>query len=154
MNKVVNMTLLCALLGLSVQANAYDAKLANSFNDQFSHATGKSVGKDIGLISSEVFVKQLQNNTGVTAIDIRTIEERQVFGLAMKDQLNISLDELFIPENLDKIPTDKPVVIVCKSGGRAMAAGTALRQLGFDNVKVLKGGYSKLSSYVGPNIAK
>lgn len=154
MNKVVNITLLCALLGLSSQALAYDAKLAQGFNEQFSHATGKTVGKDIGLISAEGFVKQLQNNASVTAIDIRTPAERQVFGLTMKDQLNISLNELFTPENLDKIPTDKPVVIVCKSGARAMAAGTALRQLGFDNVKVLKGGYSKLSSYVGPNIAK
>ncbi|WP_299805047.1 rhodanese-like domain-containing protein [uncultured Shewanella sp.] len=153
MNKVVNLTLLCALLGLSAHANAYDAKLANSYHKQFSQATGKTVGKDIGLISAEGFVKQLQAKSDVMAIDIRTPEERQVFGLAVKDQLNISLNELFTPENLAKIPTDKPVVIVCKSGARAMAAGTALRQLGYGNVKVLKGGFSKLSSYVGPNIA-
>jgi rhodanese-related sulfurtransferase len=59
------------------------------------------------------------------------------------------VNELFKSDNLDKIPTDKPVVIVCKSGARATAVGTALRHIGFDNVYILKGGFQGLSSHFG-----
>ncbi|RTR37767.1 rhodanese-like domain-containing protein [Shewanella canadensis] len=154
MKPYLSITLLCAFMGMSTQAMAYDTQLAQSYQQQFSQAKGASAGKAIGLISAEAFVKQLQSNKAMLAVDIRTPQERQIFGLAMENKLNIGIDELFTPENLAQLPKDKPVVLVCKSGARAMAAGTALRHLGYDNVKILKGGYGKLTKYVGPNIAK
>jgi rhodanese-related sulfurtransferase len=42
------------------------------------------------------------------------------------------------------------VVVLCKSGARATAAGTALRHIGFEHVYVLKGGYKALIAYMGP----
>ncbi|WP_299798746.1 rhodanese-like domain-containing protein [uncultured Shewanella sp.] len=154
MKPYLSITLLCALLGMSGQAMAYDAQLAQSYQQQFSQAKGAKAGKAIGLISAEAFVKQLQSDQAMLAVDIRTPQERQIFGLAMENKLNIGIHELFNPENLAKLPKDKPVVLVCKSGARAMAAGTALRHLGYDNVKILKGGYAKLTKYVSPKIAK
>ena len=65
----------------------------------------------------------------------------------------IPINELFTPANLDLIPTDKTVVVVCKSGTRATAAGTALRHIGFENVYVLKGGFKALVGYMGPKEA-
>jgi rhodanese-related sulfurtransferase len=44
-------------------------------------------------------------------------------------------------------------VIVCKSGTRAFAVGTALRHIGFDNVSILKGGYMSLNKYLDPKTA-
>ena len=41
-------------------------------------------------------------------------------------------------------------VVLCKSGARATAAGTALRHIGFENVYVLKGGFKALTGYLGP----
>ena len=60
------------------------------------------------------------------------------------------MNELFTEANLARIPTDKAVVVLCKSGTRATAAGTALRHIGFENVYVLKGGFKALTGYLGP----
>jgi len=64
--------------------------------------------------------------------------------------LMIPVDELFTETKLSLIPTDKTVVVVCMSGTRATAAGTALRHIGFENVYVLKGGFKALTGYLGP----
>jgi rhodanese-related sulfurtransferase len=62
----------------------------------------------------------------------------------------IPIDELFTETKLSLIPTDKTVVVVCMSGTRAAAAGTALRHIGFENAYVLKGGFKALTGYLGP----
>jgi adenylyltransferase/sulfurtransferase len=67
--------------------------------------------------------------------------------------LLIPMDQLFTPEGLAQVPTDKPVVILCKGGERAVAAAVALRHLGYANVRVLKGGYQALATYLDPKIA-
>jgi rhodanese-related sulfurtransferase len=46
----------------------------------------------------------------------------------------IPVSELFTDDNLARIPTDRTVIVICKSGTRATAAGIALRHIGFDNV--------------------
>ena len=47
------------------------------------------------------------------------------------------------------LPTDKPIVVMCHSGTRATAAATALRQIGFDETYVVKGGFTRLIGYLG-----
>lgn len=154
MKSCLHITLICIALGLSAQAQAFDAALAQSYQQQFNNAKGAAVGKAIGLMGADAFIKLTQTNQPMLAIDIRTPEERAIFGLAINNKLDINLNELFTPENLAKIPTDKPVVLVCKSGLRAIAAGTALRHLGYDNVKVLKGGFDSLTKQVSPKLAQ
>ena len=73
--------------------------------------------------------------------------------MSLPGSLSIPVNELFKKDNLDRIPQDKAVVIVCKSGTRATAVGTALRHVGFENVYVLKGGIMALSSYLTPKNA-
>jgi len=68
----------------------------------------------------------------------------------MAQDLSIPANKVFLKENLDRIPIDKTVVVVCKSGARATAIGTALRHIGFKNVYVLKGGIVALTKYVTP----
>lgn len=45
-----------------------------------------------------------------------------------------------IPDRLDDIPHDKPVVIYCASGARSYAVTAYLKDNGFDNVANLEGG--------------
>lgn len=45
-----------------------------------------------------------------------------------------------LPGSLDKIPKDKSVVFVCKSGGRSAQATAFAKQNGFSNIYNLKGG--------------
>jgi len=73
--------------------------------------------------------------------------------MTLPGSMRIPASELFLPQNLERIPQDKTVVIVCKSGIRATAMGTALRHVGFDNVYLLRGGIMSLSKYLGPKQA-
>lgn len=48
--------------------------------------------------------------------------------------------------NLDKIPTDQPVIVYCGSGQRAGLALASLLMLGYDNVKSFPGGWAAWSA--------
>ncbi len=42
-----------------------------------------------------------------------------------------------------RIPKDKPVLLYCNTGSLSAQAGFALRVAGFDNVRILQGGYAE-----------
>ena len=50
-----------------------------------------------------------------------------------------------LAQNLDKVPSDQPVLVYCASGLRAGTATAALRMLGYDNVKAFPGGWKAWS---------
>lgn len=58
----------------------------------------------------------------------------------------VSIPIRTLAQNLDKIPSDQPVLIYCASGHRAGMAVTALRTLGYDNVKAFPGGWKAWSA--------
>jgi rhodanese-related sulfurtransferase len=139
---------------LSVPAAwAYDADLAAGFARMFEPVHGMKAGKELHLIKPDQVVERLKKGEAIVALDVRTPAEFGLFAMTTPDALTIPLNELFQPENLERIPTDKLVLVVCKSGARATAAGTALRFIGFDNVYVLKGGLKALEVYVDPKTA-
>jgi rhodanese-related sulfurtransferase len=43
----------------------------------------------------------------------------------------------------DKIPKDKPVLIYCNTGSLSAQAGFALRVAGYENLRILQGGYEE-----------
>jgi len=76
-----------------------------------------------------------------SVVDVRTKEERAV--VCIPKSLGIPLDTLMA--NLDRIPKDRKVVVVCHSGPRAVIATTVLRMLGYDNAWALNGGIHELA---------
>jgi len=132
---------------------AYDIDAANSYARMFEPVYGVKAGKALHMIKPDELVKRVKKGETIVAIDIRTSAESGFCGVAMPDALAIPINELFKAENLERIPTDKVVLIVCKSGTRATAAATALRHIGFDNVYVLKGGLGALTGYINPKTA-
>ena len=46
-------------------------------------------------------------------------------------------------EQRSKIPKDKMVLIYCNTGSLSAQAGLALRRVGYDNVKILQGGFEE-----------
>lgn len=44
-------------------------------------------------------------------------------------------------ENQDKIPEDKPVLLYCNTSSLSAQAGLALKLVGYDNIKILAGGF-------------
>lgn len=68
---------------------------------------------------------------GTMILDVRTPGEIEENGV-IPGTTAITLREL--GENLNHIPTDQPVIVVCAAGWRAGIATSALRMLGYDNV--------------------
>jgi rhodanese-related sulfurtransferase len=64
--------------------------------------------------------------------------------------LHIPLDLLLQKENLDRLPGDGKIVVVCHSGSRAVVATTLLKAIGFGNVVYLDGGVTALANAVTP----
>lgn len=144
---------LASLISFSAAAGGYDVELAQSYAKLFEPAVGATTGKALHLMKPEQLINDLQKGKQVVALDVRTPNEFGVFGMTLPDSMSIPVNELFLAENLDRIPHDKPVIVVCKSGTRATAAGTALRHVGFDNVYVLKGGITALSKHLNAKTA-
>jgi rhodanese-related sulfurtransferase len=142
-----------ATLLFAPAASAFDVELAGSFAQMFEPVHGVKAGKALHLIKPDELVKRVKKGEAIVALDVRTPAEARLYGMTIPDALAIPINELFKTENLERIPTDKLVLVVCKSCTRAMAAGTALRFIGFDNVYVLKGGIGALGSYVNPKTA-
>jgi len=132
---------------------SYDKDLAASYAALFKPVAGAKAAKELGLMPPEDYVAQIKAGKDLVALDIRTPAEAQFFAMPGTRSLVIPMDQLFTPESLARIPADKPVVVLCKGGERAVAAGVALRHLGFKNVQVLKGGYQGLATYLDPKVA-
>jgi rhodanese-related sulfurtransferase len=132
---------------------SYDAAMAQSYASLFAPVKGAQAGKAMHLMKPDAFVKKVVEKQPLVVLDVRTPAETAVYSATLPGTLVIPLDELFTEANLARIPTDKTVVVICKSGTRAAAAGTALRHIGFDNVYILKGGFKALAGYMGPKEA-
>jgi rhodanese-related sulfurtransferase len=153
MKQITTIAVASVFMCVSSIAWSYDAEMAKSYAKLFSPVVGAEAGKALHFVKPEAFIKDIQEGKEIVAIDVRTPGEAGVFALSVPNSLAIPVDQLFQPNNLDRIPTDKPVIIVCKSGARATAVGTSLRHIGFNNVYILKGGFQALSSYYGPKEA-
>lgn len=87
------------------------------------------------IITVEELKKILSQSDTVHLLDVRSQEEHQAFNIG--GQL-IPLPEL--SERLDEIPTNKPIVVYCRSGVRSQTAVECLSTAGINNAKNLIGG--------------
>ena len=71
-----------------------------------------------------------------TILDVRNPPEIAICAIA--DSTNIPMQE--VPANLDRIPSEGALVVICHSGMRSYQVTTWLRQNGFANAVNLRGG--------------
>lgn len=133
---------------VSGPAWSYDAAMAESYAKLFAPAKAPAPGKALHFMKPEAFVNKVKAKKPLVVIDIRTPAEAAVFGAALPGSLAIPINELFTKANLERIPTDKTVVLICQSGTRTVAAVTALRHIGFDDAYSVTGGFKALASYL------
>ena len=86
-------------------------------------------------------VVNLVNNEGAVVLDIRDKAEFDAGHIV--DSINIPYASLESRIDELKKHDGKPIVIACKMGQHAGAAGTALKKAGFDNVSRLRGGIAE-----------
>lgn len=150
MKKVLYSTLTLTLL--TVNAMAYDATKAENLHNFYAHMTQKACADSKLFIKGEETMKMVRDNN-VTLLDVRTNGEASVIALSGKNSIHIPIANLFKKESLDTLPTDKPIVIVCHSGTRAVLAAIGLKRIGFKQIHVLKGGMIALAEANNPKNA-
>ena len=90
--------------------------------------------KNANVISLEETKRLIQNN-GVQVVDLRGATEYKEGHIAKADNVFVGT----LPENLDKISKDQPVIIHCQSGDRATIGYSVLARNGFNNVANFSG---------------
>lgn len=146
-------TALSAATLLTISANAYNEVKANQFNAFYSHMTQQACADSKLFLEGEDIMKMFREKKAFTLLDVRTEGENDIVALSSPNAIHIPVEKLFAKQNLDKLPTDQPIIIVCHSGTRATLIAMGLKQIDFDNVHVLKGGLVALSDANTPKNA-
>lgn len=81
--------------------------------------------------------EQLQDNADYVLIDVRSPGEYEYDGHIEGSRL---LPLQVLGQRIDELPTDRPLVMVCRSGNRSYVAAEQLMRMGFDHVINLTGG--------------
>lgn len=136
--KIVTVTALVSTL--AINAFAYDAAKAKEFDAFYSNFTQKACAESKLYIDGEETMKMIREEKKFTFLDVRTPGELAIVGIKAPNTLEIPVEHLFEEKNLNKLPTDELIVIVCYSGSRAVMVAGSLKMLGFKNTRVMKGG--------------
>ena len=86
----------------------------------------------IAAVHVDELTRRVKDNEDFTLLDVRKEEEVKQSGRFAK-ALHIFLGDL--PDRIDQVPEDKPVVTFCGSGKRAIIAAAILKQHGYDRVE-------------------
>lgn len=87
----------------------------------------------------EINVNDIDKISDVFIIDVR--EDEEVFETGtIKGAVHLPM--MTVPNNLNKIPKDREIYILCRSGRRSYEVASYLSELGYDAIN-LKGGIIK-----------
>lgn len=84
-------------------------------------------------------------------LDVRSKKELETIPFSLVHHmlvLDIPIDE--VPDRVSEIPKDKIVGVFCSSGVRSTMVYLYLRVLGYDNVRIIEGGYAELVEELKP----
>jgi rhodanese-related sulfurtransferase len=90
---------------------------------------------DFPSVTPKQAITMLSNDDNVTLLDVRTIPEYKEGHL--RDATLIPLDRL--PENLNKLPKDKKILVYCRSGSRSISASRILKSHGYTPINIKEG---------------
>ncbi len=91
---------------------------------------------DVPTVAARALWNELHGLTPPLVIDVR--EPREFRRGHIPDARSLPLPSLLA--QMDQVPRDRPVVLVCRGGRRSTRAAAALCQRGYDNVRALQGG--------------
>jgi rhodanese-related sulfurtransferase len=131
-------------------ASAYDAALAQKLDAFYEKMTFEPLSKSALLLKPEAFAAEAGKDPSIVLIDVRTPQEQAFVKSGYANTLEMPLEELFEAKNLERIPADKRLVVMCHSGTRAIPAALNLKMLGFKNVQVLENGIVGMAQISSP----
>ena len=93
----------------------------------------------VRVVDVSTYETQLKE-PNVQLIDVRTPEEFAEGHIANAKNINITGEDF--DEQVASLDKSKPVMLYCKSGVRSAKASLRLKELGFENITDLEGGFS------------
>ena len=104
-----------------------------------------------GTGKHKIEMEKLLETEKAVFLDVRAVPEVESVQLRLEHHmrvLHIPTDE--IPDRVDEIPRDGTVGIFCSAGTRSAIAYAYLRANGFENVRLVLGGYEAVTNLVKP----
>jgi hydroxyacylglutathione hydrolase len=98
------------------------------------YLTAKTIER-LGILTTPELKDKIDNEDW-TVLDVRSIEEYESGHI----EGSINIYTGLLPENLDKIPRDKPIAVICKSGTRSGFGASILKRHGLNNLYNVMGG--------------
>lgn len=91
------------------------------------------------------------SRTDAVLLDVRAKEELETIQLHLKHHLPVFEIPFFeLPSKLEKLPKDKFIGVFCSSGVRSAIAFAYLKSKGFENVRMIEGGYTQFMDAIMP----
>jgi hydroxyacylglutathione hydrolase len=118
-----------AMIGIDRIGGWFDTAVVDAWT-----SAGRPVGK-IAQVQAEDLAASLQHR-GVTLVDVRNQTEWDAGYIDGARHITLG----YLPDRLDEIPRDKPIVVQCAAGARSSIGASVLKARGFENVINLVGG--------------
>jgi len=92
----------------------------------------------------------LDNNPDLYVLDVREPSELAICRLEKSYDIPLGI----LPLRFEEVPRDRPVIVLCKMGGRSAQAVQFLKSKGYNNVSNLVGGIIRWIDDVNPTLKK
>lgn len=101
-------------------------------------------------MAKQITPKELKSklDSGETLMLVDVREEWEIRRGMLPGAIHIVMDS--IPDELERLPKDQPVVFICRSGGRSEAVANWVQGQGWSNVLNLSGGTIRWTNDVDP----
>ena len=110
----------------------------------FSCTNHSQQQRGVQLVSVQAFAEALKSTPNATIIDVRTPEEFQ--GGHLKDAVNFNVLGPDFANQVSQLDRDHAVFAYCKAGGRSADAASIMKDMGFDIIYDMQGGYMAWSA--------
>jgi adenylyltransferase/sulfurtransferase len=97
---------------------------------------------------------KLEGGNGFRLIDVREPSEYQICKIEGATLIPLGLIQEKNPAHLEGITKNDEIVVHCKAGVRSLKAAKALKEMGFTNVKSMRGGIEEWSDRIDPSVPK
>lgn len=83
---------------------------------------------EVKEITPEEVIAKLEQGEDFQIIDVREVDEWEAGHIAQAKLIPLG----FLPHRLEELDQDRPIVMVCRSGGRSHRATQYLQEMGYD----------------------
>lgn len=129
--RICNLVVLFFALAVAIPAYADDSDIAEKINAIVSRGPDNG---DYHVNADDIYMWLKMKKTDFQIIDVRVGSEalNQYKDGHIPGAIYIPWNEIFKPENLNKIPKDKKIILVCHMGVTESLPIISLRLLGYD----------------------